>query len=108
MDIPKQFTINGQPIRVEILDKLENNRYGDYNDAKELIRIAKTVEVDRETIELSKAQMLNTFYHEAMHAFQFHSKGEYNEAEATIFGGMMAEFIRSSGIIHVEDNKSNE
>ena len=100
MDIPKQFTINGQPIRVEILDKLENNRYGDYNDAKELIRIAKTVEVDRETIELSKAQMLNTFYHECFHSFQFHSKGVYDEAEASSYAGLMVELLYSSGIIN--------
>ena len=108
MDIPKQFTINGQPIRVEILDKLEDNQYGNYNDAKELIQIAKTIEVNKEVIHLTQLQIENTFWHEVAHAFQFHSKGEYNEAEATIFGGMMAEFIRSSGIIHVEDNKSNE
>ena len=100
MDIPKQFTINGQPIRVEILDKLENNMYGDYNDAKELIRIAKTVEVDRETIELSKAQMLNTFYHEVTHAFQFHSKGVYDEAEASSYAGLMVELLYSSEIIN--------
>lgn len=100
MDIPKQFTINGQPIRIEILDKLENNRYGDYNDAKELIRIAKTIEVDRETIELSKAQMLNTFYHEAIHSFQFHSKGVYDEAEASSYAGLMVELLYSSGIIN--------
>ena len=100
MDIPKQFTINGQPIRVEILDKLENNTYGDYNDAKELIRIAKTVEVDRETIELSNAQMLNTFYHEATHAFQVHSKGVYDEAEASSYAGLMVELLYSSGIIN--------
>ena len=108
MDIPKQFTINGQPIRVKILDKLEDNQYGNYNDVKELIQIARTIEVNKEVIHLTQLQIENTFWHEVAHAFQFHSKGEYNEAEATIFGGMMAEFIRSSGIIHVEDNKFNE
>lgn len=107
MHIPNKFTINGQPITVKIVDSLDN-QYDNYNDAKELIQIARTVEVNKEIIHLTPLQIENTFWHEVGHAFQFHSKGEYNEAEATIFGGMMAEFIRSSGIIHVEDNKSNE
>ncbi len=98
MNIPKKFTINGQPIHIEILDKLEDNRYGDYNDAKELIRIAKTVEVDKEIIELSESQILNTFFHEVFHAFQFHSKGEYSEAEAASYAGMMTELISSSNL----------
>ncbi|MGM9533093.1 hypothetical protein, partial [Intestinibacter sp.] len=51
-----------------------------------------------ETIRLSQLQIENTFWHEVFHAFQFHSKGEYSEAEAASYAGMMTELIRSSNL----------
>ena len=98
MFIPKQFTINDQVIRVEIVDKLEGSKYGDYNDVKELIRISKTIEIDKEIINLSEDQILNTFFHEVFHAFQFHSKGEYSESEASSYAGMMVELVKSGNL----------
>lgn len=96
MQIPKSFTINGFPITVEVVQHLEDNNYGDYSDAKELIRIAKTVKADKETVQLSPTQIENTFWHEVFHAFQFHSKGEYDERESAAYAGLMIELIRSS------------
>ena len=40
MKIPEKFTINGQTINVEVVGELDSE-YGNYSDAKELIRIAK-------------------------------------------------------------------
>ena len=102
MNIPKKFTINGQTINVEIVDELDSE-YGNYSDAKELIRIARTIKEDKETIRLSQLQIENTFWHEVFHAFQCHSKGEYSEAEAASYAGMMTELIRSSNLKIIPD-----
>lgn len=104
MQIPKGFTLHGCPITVEIVDKLDDNNYGEFIDAKELIRIARTVKVDKETVQLSQAQIENTFWHEVIHAFQWHVKGEYDETEATSYAGLMVELIRS-GQIKINPNE---
>ncbi len=63
MRIPEKFTINGQTINVEVVGELDSE-YGNYNDAKELIRIAKTIKEDKEVVKLSQLQIENTFWHE--------------------------------------------
>lgn len=52
--IPDSFKCAGFTIKVEICDKLPDNNYGDFNDAKNLIRIAKSIEADKEIISLTK------------------------------------------------------
>ena len=63
MRIPEKFTINGQTINVEVVGELDSE-YGNYSDAKELIRIAKTIKEDKEVVKLSQLQIENTFWHE--------------------------------------------
>lgn len=104
MQIPKGFTLHGCPITVEIVNQLEDNEYGEFNDAKELIRIARTVKVNKETIQLSQAQIENTFWHEVFHAFQWHVKGDYSETEATSYAGLMTELLRS-GQVKINPNE---
>lgn len=104
MQIPKGFTLHGYPITVEVVNQLDDNNYGEFVDAKELIRIAKTVKVDKETVHLSQAQIENTFWHEVFHAFQWHSKGEFDETEATTYAGLMTELIKS-GQIKINPNE---
>ncbi len=77
------------------MDKLPNSNYGDFNDVKNLIRIAKSVEVDKELIPLTKEQILNTFYHEACHCFQWYFNTDTNEAQAQTFANFMQEFLRT-------------
>ena len=104
MNLPKQFTLCGQPVTVEVVEQLEDGAYGDFNDAKELIRVAKTVKVEKEVVQLSRTQMENTFWHEVFHAFQWRSKGEYDETESTTYAGFMVELIRS-GQIKINPNE---
>lgn len=108
MDFPKNYTINGQHISVEIVESLKDNDYGDYSDALERIRIAKTLIEDDKIIKLSKMQMENTFWHEVYHSFQFHCGKELNEVEASLFAGMMVEFIHSSGLRIVPNEIIND
>ena len=63
MKIPEKFTINSQTINVEVVGELDSE-YGNYSDAKELIRIAKTIKEDKEVVKLSQLQIENTFWHE--------------------------------------------
>lgn len=104
MHIPKGFTLHGCPITVEVVNSLEDNNYGEFVDAKELIKVARTVKVDKETVQLSQTQVENTFWHEVFHAFQWHVKGEYDETEATSYAGLMVELIRS-GQIRINPNE---
>lgn len=104
MHIPKGFTLHGCPITVEVVNSLEDNNYGEFVDAKELIKVAKTVKVGKETVQLSQTQIENTFWHEVFHAFQWHVKGEYDEVEATSYAGLMVELIRS-GQIRINPNE---
>lgn len=99
MKIPEKFTINSQEIKIELVNTLPDSNYGSYNDAKELIQIARTVEIDGESVELTNEQIENTLWHEVLHAFQFHSKGECSETESNTYAGYLVEFFKSSGLI---------
>lgn len=98
MQIPKKFTINGQTVTVEVVDRLPSNNYGEYSDATEKVSIAKTIEENGRTIKLSHLQLENTFWHEVFHVFQFHGKGEFSESESSTYAGMMVELIHSSDL----------
>ena len=93
--IPDSFKCAGFTIKVEICDKLPDNTYGDFNDAKNLIRIAKSVESDKEIISLTKEQILNTFYHEVCHCFQWYFNTDTYEAQAQVFANFMQEFLKT-------------
>ena len=62
--IPKKFKIANNWITVNIVESLSNSEYGTYNDAKQEINIAKTIDTDEGTVQLTEEQMLNTFAHE--------------------------------------------
>ena len=62
--IPKKFKIANNWITVNIVESLSNSEYGKYNDVKQEINIAKTVEIDDEVVQLTEEQMCNTFAHE--------------------------------------------
>lgn len=98
MRIPKQFTLHGHTINVREVEKMESNSYGEYNDVREKITIAHKVRDDEGLVELTQEQIEHSFWHEVFHAFQWHSKGEYDEAEAQSYAGLMVELLKSSGI----------
>jgi len=91
--IPSSFKCAGFTIKIEIYNKLPNNTYGDFNDAKNLIRIAKSVEIDKEVIQLTKEQITNTLYHEVCHCFQWYYNTGTDEAQAQVFANFMQEFM---------------
>lgn len=62
--IPKKFKIANNWITVNMVESLPNSNYGTYNDVKQEINIAKTVEIDDEVVQLTEEQILNTLMHE--------------------------------------------
>lgn len=98
MKIPKQFILHGHTITVREVEKLKSNNYGEYDSVREQISIAHKIESDGELVELTQTQIEATFFHELLHAFQWHIKGETDELEAQAYAGLMLEFIRTSGI----------
>lgn len=104
--IPASFKCAGFTIKIEILDKLPDSIYGDFNDAKNLIRIARTVEVDKEVVPLTKEQIINTFYHECCHCFQYYYNTDTDEAQAQVFANFMQEFMRTKTYNLVVDTVS--
>lgn len=99
MKIPKQFTLHGHSIKViqKEID-LEDNRYGYYDSVKEEIVLFTKVKTNGEPVTLSQTQLEATFWHELMHSFQWHIKGETDEWEAQSYSGLMIEFIKTSEV----------
>lgn len=94
--IPKHFECAGFTIKIEIVDKLKSNNYGQFCDATNTIKIAKTVEIEDEgTVELTEEQRFNTFFHELVHVFQFYYDNEYCEAQAQVFANFLCEYEKT-------------
>lgn len=97
MKIPEQFIIHGHIIKVirEEIDNADDNRYGYYDNVKEEIVIFNKVRSDGEPITLTDVQIESTFYHELIHSFQWHIKGETDEWEAQSYSGLIMEFLKT-------------
>lgn len=98
MKIPSTFTINTQPITVEIVPKLSNSDFGQYNPVTDTIKIAKTIINEDGETELTEEQILNSFFHELLHVFQFHANGDTDETQSSTYAGYIIEFLKSSGL----------
>lgn len=97
MKLPKKFTIHGQEIKVirREIDSKENNRFGYYDSVREEIIIFDKVRSDDEPVLLTDTQIEATFYHELMHCFQWHIKGQTDEWEAQSYSGLIIELLKS-------------
>ena len=99
--IYKTFKIANQNIQTILLDSLPGGEYGKFNDAKNQIILAKTIEVDNKTtVNLTEDQIFNTFVHELVHCFQFYFDNSYNEAQAQVYANFLCEYFKS---VTVED-----
>ena len=96
MNIPEQFKIAGFDIKVELVDKTDDNNFGNWNDVTNTITIAKSISLKNgELTNLTERQMQNTFFHELLHAFQFYCGKEYSEIECNVFANFMVEFLET-------------
>lgn len=97
MKIPKSFKIHCHTItvKVEELDSADDNRYGYYDSVREEIVVFRKVRSNGEPVELTETQLESTFYHELIHAFQWHIKGTTDELEAQSYAGLLLEFLET-------------
>ena len=93
MTIPQKFKMANNWITVELVDKTENNNYGCFNDVTSTIKIAKSIEVNNKTINLTEYQMTNTFWHEYIHAMQFYFDNSTSEAQAQSYSNFICELF---------------
>lgn len=93
--IPKKFKIANNWITVDIVDSIQDSKYGTYNEVKQLITIAKTIEIDDEVVQLTEDQMLNTFAHEYVHCMQFYFDNSISEAQAQVYANFLCEFFNT-------------
>lgn len=97
MRIPSKYKIARKEIIVELVDNIsDGSKYGDFNDAKGLIRIANRIKVEDEWITLKDCDKLNTFWHEVFHSFQYYWNNKCDEDFAQILANFMCEFLESS------------
>lgn len=47
MKLPKSFVLHGHTIKVQEVEKLKNNNFGSYDDAKEEITIAHKIQMEK-------------------------------------------------------------
>lgn len=93
MIIPEKFKVAGFEVKVEFVEKTNDNVYGCWDDVNNTITIAKNISLKNgELTALSERQMQNTFFHELCHAFQFYSGKTYSETDCNIFANFMLEF----------------
>ena len=98
MKLPSEFKIANQIYKVKLVDRLEDNEFGNFDSVKAEIRIAKRVEssFDNEIYDLSEEQILNSFWHEVFHCFNWHMNTECDETIAQSFANFMREFQATS------------
>ena len=100
MKIQEKFTINTQEIKIEIVNKLPNQNFGEFNSITNIIKIAEYVEDDdKDLIKLKDEQILNTLIHEILHVYQWYSTGEYDETQSCTYAGYIVEFLKSTKLI---------
>lgn len=96
MRIPSSFKIANNEIKVVIedIDSISSH-YGTFCDANNTITIYKSVKVEGIVYTLTEEQILNTFYHELIHCFQFYAGIEYDEREAQTYANFLREYYAS-------------
>lgn len=94
MNLPSSFKIANQEYSVILVDSLDDRNFGEFDSVKCEIRVATSVKsaYDDEYYELTEEQILNTFWHELFHCFNWHLNNDVDESIAQSFANFMREF----------------
>ena len=96
MQLPSEFKCAGNTIKVQLVEKEDNNNYGNWYDSTNTITIAKSIELeDKTVVRMTEDQLTNTFWHELIHCFQFYFDNSYNEAQSQVYANFMCEYLKS-------------
>ena len=95
MKLPIKFKIANQEYTVKLVEYLDDREFGEFDCIKAEIRIAKKIRssFDDELYELNEEQILNTFWHELFHCFNWHWNTDLDEGLAQSFANFMREYI---------------
>lgn len=94
-NLPKSFYIAGIKIDITFVDYLPNS-VGQFNDCTNEIKIAKRVKIDDELVTIPKENIINTFWHEVFHAFNYYWNNQASEEFAQVMANFMTEFLRTA------------
>lgn len=100
LGIPHSFVIANMPHRVELVrnatDSRGNDAFGYYTSTTSVITLGEYIMEKRgRELKVPDEQILNTFYHELFHAFNFYWNNEFSEELAQTFSNFMREFQTS-------------
>jgi hypothetical protein len=99
--IPDRYTIGGQEytvIKKEVVrDEDDDPVFGLHSPAEAKITIAENF-LTKNTLKhpFSKDQMVNSFFHEMFHSFNFMMNNEQDETIAQSFANFMCEFLKTA------------
>lgn len=94
INLPDTLKIAGNEVKVVLEDKVPDNNYGYWSDVTNTMHIARTIEEKYAgTVTLTRDQMRNTYFHEALHAFQFYYNNSYDEAQAQVYANFICEIL---------------
>ena len=99
--IPDHFTIGGQEYKVvhkEIVrDENDDPVFGLHSPAEATITIAHKFPItDSLKHNFTKDQIVNSFFHEMFHSFNFMMNNEQEEVIAQSFANFMCEFLKTA------------
>ena len=99
--IPDRYTIGGQEYKVikkeTVRDSDDDPVFGLHDPAQATITIAEKFPVtDSLKHVFSKDQVLNSFFHEMFHSFNFMMNNEQDETIAQSFANFMCEFLKTA------------
>lgn len=94
-EYPKNFKIAGFDIKVDMVDKTEDNNFGYWNDVLNTIVIAKNISLKNgELTKLSDRQIKIPFSMNFFTLFNF-SQQKYSEVNCNIFANFMLKFLET-------------
>ena len=110
-EIPDRYTIGGQEykvVRKEIVrDDDDDAVFGLHSPFEAKISIAEGYPTsNNETHPLSRDQIMNSFFHELFHSFNFMTNNEQEEWLAQSFANFMCEFLKTASYDSGHEGKS--
>lgn len=92
--IPREFTIACNKIITKVVDEGED--FGSFDSLRNIINISLGVrDASGNLVTFTKEQVLNTYYHEVFHCFNYFFNTEMDEALAQTFANFTCEYITS-------------
>ena len=95
MEITKRFKIANQWIEVELCDFVEDDGeqlFGLFSSVYCKIWVARQFKRNGAIVTLSEEQILNTFWHEVFHCFNYYWNNDLDESLAQTFSNFMREY----------------